>query len=205
MWVRRPAQDPLEDWFLLFLVKLATDNSSFPESAIQEYLRFFDSLGNIAFLSRGQKVLFLSHGGIPRPHQDGTKPFTYLKSLLNLTDEKITDTLGHPITSNMYWSDPAEDSANLRLEKRRFKFTEEQFEAFRKRIEFDLMIRGHQVQEDGYKFFFKNRIANIFSSGRIYENKQDINLETAYTRVEPHIIRLTPEGSLHFISLNADS
>jgi len=37
-------------------------------------------------------------------------------------------------------------------------------EAFLKRHEFDLIVRAHQVVEDGYEFFAKRQLVTVFSA-----------------------------------------
>ena len=205
MWVRMPDKDLSEDWFLYYLYELASLNPTLKIDIIHNCLRFFNSLSNISFISLEDKNIFLTHGGIPRPIKDETGYFDYIKSISDLTNDNIKDNINKTITNNMMWSDPTVSEDNLNEDKGRFRFTEEQFEDFRGLIGFDILVRGHQVQEMGYKNFFQDKLINIFSSGTIIHNGENINLETAYSKVSPKIIYIDLKGGLKIIDLNKNS
>ncbi len=201
MWVKQPEGSPDQDWFLLYIHSLSLINTSYPETAIKKNLEFFDSLASLGFICRRRKII-LSHGGIPRPKREEAALYSYIKSLYDLTNEAITDKLGKSIVNNMMWSDPAADTDDLHEDRARFRFKNQDFECFRSLLGIDLLVRGHQVQEGGYKEFFDGGIVNIFSSGRIIKGEEDINIETAYTRVDPHIVSLDKDGQIKYIGLN---
>ena len=90
---------------------------------------------------------------------------------------------------------------DLKEERARFKFTQSQFEEFRNFIGFDKFIRGHQVETEGYRKLFDDRFITIFSSGKILKDGRDINTDTAYTRVNPHIIKFI-DDRIELIALN---
>lgn len=103
----------------------------------------------------------------------------------------------------MLWSDPSDSKEDLRENSGRFSFTAEHFDEFQDRIKFDLLIRGHEVEEEGYKKFFNDRLCTIFSSGAILENNININNKTAYDDVDPKIIKFSNSGQLSLLSLNS--
>jgi len=181
MKVRKPEKDLEDDWFLLHLFKLASINKTLPMDIIHRSLSFFDSLARLSFICYEDKIILLSHGGIPRPMVGRKDFYNYISKISDLTDVNITDYLGKSIVDNMAWSDPAIGDEDLRLDKGRFKFTEQNFDEFRELIGFDLLIRGHEVQEKGYREFFEGRLINIFSSGKILNGVDDIEEETAYS------------------------
>lgn len=202
MGVRKPKGSLDKDWFLPYLYNLTKDNNTFPSEMIGSYLKFFSSLAIISFIIGGKETLMVAHGGIPRPREYGSGIFSYIDSLGDLTDESIRDLLDRSIVDNIIWSDPGVSEEDLNLERARFKFTEEDFEEFSFLIGFDRLIRGHQVETKGYHKFFKDRLITIFSSGKIIEGARDINTDTAYRRVNPHIIRFK-DDELDLIGLNS--
>ncbi len=105
----------------------------------------------------------------------------------------------------MMWSDPTIDESNLYEDRGRFKFTEDHFEEFRRLLGFDILIRGHQVEEMGYRSMFHHSLITIFSSGSIMFRDKNINHETAYLRVSPKIIQIDYNGDLNIIDLNKES
>lgn len=202
MWVRMSEKALEADWFLHYLYNLASENHTFPIDYIDDVLRFFNSLSNLTFICHEDKTMLLTHGGIPRPRKEKNF-YSYLTSISSLTDENIKDNLGKTIVGNMMWSDPSEVNKDLKEDNGRFRFTEEHFKEFRDLIGFDILVRGHEVQEKGYKHYFNDRLINIFSSGKIIEDGKNINIETAYSRVKnPHIINIDRKGQLRFIGLN---
>ncbi len=202
MWVRKPEKDNYDDWFLYYLHELSSVNESLPEDIIHNCLKFFHSLANIAFISAGDKIILGTHGGIPRPRGEKGSFYSYIESISDLTDENIKDNIDRTIVQNMIWSDPTEENEDLREDSGRFRFTESHFEEFRNLIGFDLFLRGHQVEEMGYKKFFNDRLITIFSSGTILSHGENINNETAYEQVDPKIIHIDINGKLDIIDLN---
>jgi serine/threonine-protein phosphatase PP1 catalytic subunit len=45
-----------------------------------------------------------------------------------------------------------------------YVFSEEVVKEFQEKHGLDLIVRGHQVMEDGYEFFAERRLVTIFSS-----------------------------------------
>lgn len=200
--VRMPEGEKDKDWFLPYLYNLAKSNKTFPEEMINSYLGLFDSLSILSFICNTNSILLLAHGGIPRPLKADDNPFSYINSISDLTNESIVDCLGSTIVNNIMWSDPAVTDDDLREDRKRFRFTEASFEAFRTLIGFDVFVRGHQAEPKGCKKFFKDRFITIFSSGSILVNNKNINYETAYAKVEPKILEVNAEGEIAVLALN---
>lgn len=203
LWSKRPDDSIEEDWLLLYLYNLSSLNKTLPTDIIHNYLRFLDTLSIVTFIYCKNKIIMTAHGGIPRPREEAEGFYHYITNISCLTDESITDCLDRSVRDNMMWSDPAIDETDLRENRVRFRFTEKHFEAFRKLIGFDFFVRGHQTQENGYRLLFDGRLISIFSSGKILKDGEDKNTETAYTRVNPHIMNVSTQGEVSFIDLNA--
>ena len=201
--VRMPEGEADKDWFLPYLYNLTKSNKTFPEAMIHKYLKLFDSLSNVSFICHENIILLLTHGGIPRPLKEEKNPFIYIKSISDLTNESIVDCLGATIVNNMMWSDPAVTEDDLREGRKRFRFTEDHFEAFRKHIGFDIFVRGHQAEVKGCKKFFKDRLITVFSSGKILDKHKNINHETAYSDIKPKILEVNKEGEVLVLDLNS--
>lgn len=149
---------------------------------LRRYLIFLYSLNNVAFLfSQGEVIMFV-HGGIPRAVDD---KYDYLNSISDLTSDDIKDILNDPPYYNMLWSDPAKSPDDVR-QTRRFYFYENQYYNFADKFGIDNLIRGHQAFEEGCRYFFNNKIINIFSSGYSQYEKN----ETAYNDINPCIIKI---------------
>ena len=79
------------------------------------------------------------------------------------------------VLTDLLWSDPAESSSPfvLNLVPKRwgendrgisYVFSEKVVQDFLSKHELDLIVRGHQVMEDGYQFFAKQGLVTIFSA-----------------------------------------
>lgn len=200
--VGKPENESDDDYFLLYLSNLLKDYNTLRLHVLNSYLRFFNSLCTIAFVSSHDVNLLIVHGGIPRPRKNDLKYYNYIKSISDLTNNQITDSTNRTIIDNMLWSDPCDNKDDLRENSGRFGFTEEYFDEFQSKIKFDLFIRGHEAEEEGYKEFFRGRLYTIFSSGAILENNININNETAYNGVTPKIIKFSKNGQVSLLDLN---
>jgi len=67
---------------------------------------------------------------------------------------------------DLLWADPDADTAGWGESDRGVSFTfgGDVVENFLKRHEFDLIVRAHQVVEDGYEFFAKRKLVTVFSA-----------------------------------------
>nr|WP_300002774.1 metallophosphoesterase family protein [Tissierella sp.] len=201
MGVKKPEKDSEDDWFLLYLYNLTKANTTFPDNMIYSYLKFFNSLAIASFISVKETTLLVAHAGIPRPKGKEGNLFDHIESLSDLTNETIKDHIDRSIVENIIWSDPTDVNEDLKEERARFKFTQAQFEEFKDLLGFDYFIRGHQVETQGYRKFFKERLLTIFSSGRILKDGEDINTDTAYSKVNPHIAKFV-DGEIILVALN---
>jgi len=67
---------------------------------------------------------------------------------------------------DLLWADPDPDKSGWGENDRGVSFTfgADVVENFLKRHEFDLIVRAHQVVEDGYEFFAKRSLVTVFSA-----------------------------------------
>jgi hypothetical protein len=201
--VRKPENESDEDYFLLHLNNLLNNDNALRLRILNSYLNFLNSLCNIAFVNSQRVSLLAVHGGIPRPRKNNVKYYDYINSISDLTNVKIIDNINKTICNNMLWSDPCDCENDLRENFGRFRFTAEHFDEFQRLINFDLLIRGHVAEKEGYKKFFNGRLFTIFSSGAILENNININNETAYVNTTPRIIKFSNTGQVSLLNLNS--
>ncbi|MFD3157664.1 metallophosphoesterase family protein [Haloimpatiens sp. FM7330] len=200
--VKKEDDEKNEDYFLLYLNDILNNDNTLREHIISLYLKFFNSLCNIVFVNNKMLTLLVVHGGIPRPKLDNTQYYNYVTSISDLTNDEIKDNINKTIKNNMCWSDPCDTKENLRENSGRFKFTIEHFNQFQSKIKFDLLIRGHEAEKKGYKKFFNDRLITLFSSGIILKNDININNETAYSEINPKIIKFNKSGQIVLLDLN---
>lgn len=189
------------DYFLMYIYNLAKDNSTFSFKMIEKYLDFFNSLCNIAFISQKNISILGVHGGIPRAKNKDSDFYNYIRCIANLTNEDIVDIRNDSIMDNILWSDPYDNQGVFREDSKRFNFTYEHFEEFRNIIGFDILIRGHEAEIEGYKRFFDDKLITLFSSGMILKDNININDDTAYNDVTPKIIRLNKKSEIKIIAV----
>eukprot|EP01125_Pyxidicula_operculata_P002471 TRINITY_DN1232_c0_g1_i2.p1 TRINITY_DN1232_c0_g1~~TRINITY_DN1232_c0_g1_i2.p1 ORF type:complete len:302 (-),score=28.49 TRINITY_DN1232_c0_g1_i2:143-1048(-) len=67
---------------------------------------------------------------------------------------------------DMVWADPDPETTGWKENDRGVSYTfgADVVESFLKRHEFDLIVRAHQVVEDGYEFFAKRQLVTVFSA-----------------------------------------
>ncbi|QEE16201.2 metallophosphoesterase family protein [Promethearchaeum syntrophicum] len=141
-------------------------------------LNFFMSLPVIHILTlktsnNELKKIFTVHGGIPIDEKNPSNPIALddLESKIQIkvpSYEEFDDYM-----SWLLWSDPKDNVADyeLRPESGRNFFGESAFQRFMDFNKLDLMVRAHEILEQGYKFFFNQRLISIFSTS-FYKNKR---------------------------------
>jgi hypothetical protein len=144
-----------------------------PQKMFEAYMRFFDAMPNMLFFGES---LFV-HAGIPRDELFKER----YKDLSSLNDPDIR--------FQMLWSDPSPVDhvpAELQQQSARFPFGRKQFKAFMNRVGANLMIRGHEKIEEGFKQVFAEQDAvllSLFSSGG--EDNDDLPVKSSYRAVKP--------------------
>jgi len=102
------------------------------------------------------KILCI-HGGL----SPDLKSVDQMRRIVRPTD--IPDT---GLLCDLLWADPDPETQGFGVNDRGVSFTfgPDVVEDFLKRHEFDLIVRAHQVVEDGYEFFAKRQLVTVFSA-----------------------------------------
>jgi len=102
------------------------------------------------------KILCI-HGGL----SPDLKGLEQIRRIVRPTD--IPDT---GLLCDLLWADPDPEAQGWQENDRGVSFTfgGDVVENFLKRHEFDLIVRAHQVVEDGYEFFAKRQLVTVFSA-----------------------------------------
>ena len=144
-----------------------------PDEMFSSYMKLFDALPNMLIFD---KTLFV-HAGIPRDELINTK----LRDLASLNDPDIR--------FQMLWSDPSEADlipAELQNANARFPFGRLQFKSFMSKIGCNLMLRGHEKIEEGFKTVYDDGhhvLLNLFSAGG--KGNDDLPEDSNYRSVRP--------------------
>jgi len=120
-----------------------------------KYLEVFQVLPMAAFCPES---IFACHGGIPEGVSSIEEIQRVFRINLNFPDD---------IMFQLAWNDPKEAdfrfAANSRGNRAR-AFGRKAFDEFCESVNFQLMIRAHEVFDDGFKTFFDNKLYSVFSS-----------------------------------------
>ena len=90
-----------------------------------------------------------------------------LKSINNITEiQRPTDIPDTGLLCDLLWSDPDKEATEYDENDRGVSviFGEKVVEDFNKKNDLDLIIRAHQVVDDGYEFFANRQLITIFSA-----------------------------------------
>lgn len=173
------------------------------ETYVRLYAEFFDSMPTVALFNFENIKICATHGGLPRVNLASKELYPY-GSFNKLLDDTSLDTVGIKQKVNMLWSDPYSgfNEGFRNTSDVRFKYSKNQFEIFCEKFDIDLMLRAHEVFENGYNVHFNSRIISVFSSGgRDKENENIINEQSYYENVSPNILRLNNK-SIDFVNIN---
>ncbi len=141
-------------------------------------LEFFTRLPVIHVLTlkssnNGIKNIITVHGGIPVDLENTSDPVSLedLESKIKIkvpSYEQFDDYM-----SALLWSDPKEHIVDYELHEDtgRNYFGESVFKKFMETNKLDLMVRAHEVLEEGYKFFFNKKLVSLFSTS-YYKNRK---------------------------------
>ena len=119
---------------------------------------FVDCFNSLPFAGIINDKIFCVHGGISPFLQDMKQIDKILRPTDIPQDGLLTDLL---------WSDPEKTILDWQPNTDRgvsCYFSKKNVSHFCKKFQFDLIIRGHMVVEEGYEFFGKKRLVTIFSA-----------------------------------------
>ncbi|MBF0266199.1 MAG: serine/threonine protein phosphatase [Gammaproteobacteria bacterium] len=184
--------------------QLFAQKNGLDKELIQLYAECFDSFPTVALLNFKQLKLCAMHGGLPRSNlnypelYDGAE-FDSFNSLLG---ENTKDTVGIAQKINMLWSDPDPDDRLINSSESRFSFSKNEFIAFCRKYDIDMVVRAHQRQIKGYKTYFDQRLISVFSSGgKNMETDEVVNTHSYYENVSPNILKIEEDN---VVSINID-
>jgi uncharacterized tellurite resistance protein B-like protein len=150
-----------------------------PDEVFERYLKFFDAMPNMLVHDR---MVFV-HAGIPRDA---------------LVRERWQDlsTLNDPdVRFQMLWSDPSRADVipeDLQAASARFPFGRKQFRNFMAKLGCNLLVRGHEKVNAGFKNVYRDedvRLFTVFSCGGI--DNDDIPPDSNYRDVRPMALSIT--------------
>lgn len=101
--------------------------------------------------------IFCCHGGLS-PDLDSMDQIRQLS--------RPTDVPDQGVMCDLLWADPSEEVVGWGENERGVSFTfgKDVLQRFLIKFGFDLMVRAHQVVEDGYEFFGQRQLVTIFSA-----------------------------------------
>ena len=125
------------------------------------YVRVYSQLP-LACILNGD--IFLVHGGIPQNLRSIDEIGMIKKGIFSVEAYKGERS---EILLQLLWNDPREGLSGFKPNIRgpgTYYFGMDVFEDFQSKNGFKYMIRAHEVQVEGYKWFFKNRLLSLFTS-----------------------------------------
>ncbi len=152
------------------------------ESFFKSQKTFFENLPTSLLLGR----FLFAHAGIPRSESIRT----YIKDLSGLNHNDIA--------FEMMWSDPSLAPVvpeTIQAGSVRFSFGQTQFEEFMELLGCDVMFRGHERTEEGFRDVYPGsvkKLFNVFSCGGA-DNK-DLPARSNYREVTPMACSLITNG-----------
>jgi hypothetical protein len=149
-----------------------------PKEMFSAYMKLFEAMPNMLLFDR---LLFV-HAGIPR---DASLREKYV-DLGSLNDAELR--------FQMLWSDPSSADfvpEELQAQNARFPFGRQQFEKFMSRIGCNMLVRGHEKINEGFKSVYPDSsisLLNLFSAGG--SDNDDLPPESSYREVTPMALTL---------------
>jgi uncharacterized tellurite resistance protein B-like protein len=155
-----------------------------PQATLAAYKELFETLPSVLLWDR----LLFAHAGIPR---DALVDDTWI-DLSSLNDPAVR--------FEMAWSDPAHvDHVPDDMQRRssRFSFGRRQFHRFMARLGTNVMVRGHEAVESGFRTVFADGrvlMLNVFSAGG--PDNDDLPPGAPYRRLMPAAVSIEKRGAV---------
>jgi hypothetical protein len=152
-----------------------------PGEMFEAYMHFFEQMPNILLFDR----LMFVHAGIPRDTAIAEK----YTDMASLNDSELR--------FQMLWSDPSTADYipdDLQAQNARFPFGRLQFEKFMATLGCNMLVRGHEKIDEGFKSIYPEGAAallNLFSAGGAENN--DLPENSSYRTVTPMALTILVE------------
>lgn len=116
------------------------------------YKQFTNLFNYMPIAAVVEDKIFCCHGGIPKDIMDF---YNQAESICRPFDPCVDPPNDESFFIDLLWADPQMESPGFQLNSRGVSYTfgRDVFHKFMIRYGFDLMVRAHQVCEDGYDFF----------------------------------------------------
>ncbi len=193
-----------------FLTALSKQNKSQQDDIkklSKYYAEFFDSMPTVALFNFKDIKICAIHGGLPRVDLNSNDYYgsENYGSFNKLLDSNTKDSVGLTQKINMVWSDPYDgyDEAFKNSSEVRYDFSKDQFIAFCKKYDIDVILRAHEQHNDGYKEYFDDRLISVFSSGGKNIDGESKNPNSYYDSVSPNFLQITNK-EIKSININFD-
>ncbi|CAD5119367.1 DgyrCDS7984 [Dimorphilus gyrociliatus] len=124
---------------------------------IKLWKTFTDCFNALPIAALIEGAIFCCHGGL--------SPDLFELTQLNSINRPL-DVPDHGLVCDLLWSDPDEDITGWGENDRGVSYTfgGDVVRSFLKKQECSLIVRAHQVVEDGYQFFQKRKLVTLFSA-----------------------------------------
>ncbi|SCU97034.1 LADA_0H04060g1_1 [Lachancea dasiensis] len=118
---------------------------------------FVDVFNSLPLAAIVQEKIFCVHGGIS-PHLKDMRQIERIARPTDIPDEGLM--------TDLLWSDPDLQDSDWSVNDRGVSVTfgKRNLLEFCSRFNFDLVVRGHMVVEDGYEFFARKKLVTVFSA-----------------------------------------
>ncbi|XP_076366125.1 uncharacterized protein LOC143255015 [Tachypleus tridentatus] len=125
--------------------------------SIKLWKTFTDCFNCLPVAALVEGTIFCMHGGL-------SPDLFNLKQLQQIP--RPIDVLDHGLVCDLLWSDPDEDITGWGENDRGVSYTfgGDVVRTFLQKHDLSLIVRGHQVVEDGYQFFQKRQLVTVFSA-----------------------------------------
>ncbi|XP_046554475.1 serine/threonine-protein phosphatase PP1-like [Haliotis rubra] len=124
---------------------------------IKLWKTFTDCFNCLPIAAVVESTIFCMHGGLSPDLSD-------LQQIKDI--ERPIDVPDHGLVCDLLWSDPDEDITGWGENDRGVSYTfgGDVVKDFLKKFDCSLIVRAHQVVEDGYQFFQKRKLVTLFSA-----------------------------------------
>ncbi|XP_076309124.1 uncharacterized protein LOC143224744 isoform X3 [Tachypleus tridentatus] len=125
--------------------------------SIKVWKTFTDCFNCLPIAALVEGTIFCMHGGL-------SPDLLHLEQLQHIP--RPIDVPDHGLVCDLLWSDPDEDITGWGENDRGVSYTfgGDVVRAFLQKHDLSLIVRAHQVVEDGYQFFQKRQLVTIFSA-----------------------------------------